>query len=106
MILATKFCSILERSKGRDFYDIVELVKTTKPDSDYIAKRLEYGRLKVIYKGPDTYLDLVRPVLQKTDWIDKTREIENFLFNPGEAKKVQMFPVYATEEIISRWLKT
>jgi hypothetical protein len=106
MILATKLCSILERSKGRDFYDIVELTKTTKPDCDYIAKRLEFGRLKVRYKGPDTYIDLVRPVLQKTDWIDKTREIEKFLFNPGEAKKVQMFPVYATEEIITRWLKT
>ncbi|KPL10704.1 MAG: hypothetical protein AMS26_21205, partial [Bacteroides sp. SM23_62] len=37
MILATKLCSILERSKGRDFYDIVELVKTTKPDIDYIS---------------------------------------------------------------------
>ena len=46
MILATKLCSILERSKGRDFYDIVELVKTTKPDIDYISNRLKQKKYK------------------------------------------------------------
>ncbi len=106
MILATKLCSIIERSKGRDFYDIVELVKTIRPDMDYIAKRLEFGRLKTKYSGPDSYIRLVRPVLMTVDWRDKTTEIEKFLFNPEEAKKVQMFPVYATEELITRWLKT
>lgn len=105
MILATKLCSILERSKGRDFYDIVELVKTTKPDIDYIAKRLEFGRLKMKYSGPDSYIELIKPVLRAVDWVDKTREIEKFLFNPDEAKKVQMFPLYATEEVITSWLK-
>lgn len=105
MILATKLCSILERSKGRDYYDIVELVKTTKPDIDYISKRLEFGRLKVKYIGPDSYIELVRPVLLTVDWKDKTREIEKFLFIPDEAKKVEMFPEYATEESITRWLE-
>jgi predicted nucleotidyltransferase component of viral defense system len=105
MILATKLCSILERSKGRDFYDIVELVKTTKPDIVYITNRLEFGRLKIKYTGPDSYIELVRPVLRAVDWADKTMEIEKFLFNPEESKKVQMFPVYATEELITSWLE-
>ncbi len=105
IILATKLCSILERSKGRDFYDIVELVKTTRPDIVYISNRLEFGRLKIKYTGPDSYIELVRPVLRTIDWVDKTREIEKFLFNQEEAKKVQMFPVYATEELISSWLE-
>lgn len=105
MILATKLCSILERSKGRDFYDIVELVKTTKPDIDYIAKRFEFGRLKMKYTGPDSYVEMIKPVLRAVDWVDKTREIEKFLFNPDEAKKVHMFPLYATEEVITSWLE-
>ena len=105
MILATKLCSILERSKGRDFYDIVELVKTTKPDIDYISNRLKFGSIKKEYAGPKSYLELVRPVLETVDWIDKTREIEKFLFNPDEAKKVQMFPSYATDEVITSWLE-
>ncbi len=104
MILATKLCSILERSKGRDFYDIVELVKTTKPDIDYIANRLEYGRVNKKYSGPGSYVELVRPVLENIDWIDKTKEIEKFLFNPDEALKVKMFLSFATEEVITSWL--
>jgi hypothetical protein len=36
--------------------------------------------------------------------MDKTREIEKILFKPDEAKKVQMFPVFATEELITSWL--
>ncbi len=105
MILATKLCSILERSKGRDFYDIVELVKTTKPDLDYISNRLEFGRLKKKYLGPESYVELVRPVLKTVDWPDKTKEIEKFLFNPDEAKKVQMFSSYATDDLITNWLR-
>lgn len=104
MILATKLCSILERSKGRDFYDIVELVKTTKPDIDYIANRLEYGRANKKYAGPGSYVELVRPVLENIDWIDKTKEIEKFLFNPDEALKVKMFLSFATEKVITSWL--
>ena len=104
MILATKLCSILERSEGRDFYDIVELVKTTKPDIDYIANRLEYGRVNKKYSGPGSYVELVRPVLENIDWIDKTKEIEKFLFNPDEALKVKMFLSFATEEVITSWL--
>ncbi len=104
MILATKMCSILERSKGRDFYDIVELTKTVRPDTKYIAARLEYGRMQTKYTGPESYLELIGPVLEKTDWNDKTREIEKFLFNPAESDKVKLFPEYATPQKIQEWL--
>mgnify|MGYP006308153443 FL=1 len=70
MIFATKLCSILERSKGRDFYDIIELARTSRPDIDYISNRLEFGRLQKKYAGPDTYLELLRPELEKPDWDD------------------------------------
>ncbi|MEN8228869.1 MAG: nucleotidyl transferase AbiEii/AbiGii toxin family protein [Bacteroidota bacterium] len=103
VILATKLCAILERAKGRDFYDIVELVKTTRPDMDYISNRLQYGQMRRHYLGPETYLDLVKPVLSSVDWKDKTIEIEKFLFNRNESVKVKMFPVYAKDETITSW---
>ncbi|MFC2080544.1 nucleotidyl transferase AbiEii/AbiGii toxin family protein, partial [Bacteroidota bacterium] len=105
MILATKLCSILERSKGRDFYDIVELVKITKPDLDYLVNRLQFGRLKTKYSGPMSYIELIMPVLKTVDWIDKTKEIEKFLFNPNEANKVYLFASFANENEIHSWLK-
>jgi len=105
MIFATKLCSILERSKGRDFYDIIELAKTNKPDIGYISNRLEFGRMKRKYTGPESYMELAGPAIEKTDWEDKTREIEKFLFDPGESEKVRLFPVYATNETMTKWLR-
>ncbi|MEX2427240.1 MAG: nucleotidyl transferase AbiEii/AbiGii toxin family protein [Bacteroidales bacterium] len=105
MILATKLCTILDRAKGRDYYDIVELVRTTKPDLDYISNRLEFGRLKMKYTGPESYLDLIKPALKNIDWQEKTREIEKFLFHPHESEKVLLFSSYATEDTIKNWLK-
>ena len=103
-ILATKLCSILERSKGRDFYDIVELTKMCKPDIDYIKNRLEYGRMKKQYSGPETYVNLAREALAKVDWKDKTIEIEKFLFRQEEAVKVSMFADFASDKSITSWL--
>lgn len=104
LILATKLCAILERAKGRDFYDIVELVKICKPDVDYIKNRIQYGKQKQAYTGPETYITLAREALKAVDWENKTREIEKFLFNPAEAVKVRMFPHYANDETIKSWL--
>lgn len=104
VILSTKLCTILERAKGRDFYDIVELVKISKPDVDYIKNRLQYGKLKQAYKGPETYVRLVREALKTVDWEDKKIEIEKFLFRQEEAMKVSMFPDFASDENITSWL--
>ena len=104
VILSTKLCTILERAKGRDFYDIVELVKISKPDVDYIENRLQYGKLKQDYKGPETYITLVREALKAVDWKDKKIEIEKFLFRQEEAVKVSMFPDFASDENITSWL--
>ena len=105
MILGTKLCAILERSKGRDFYDIVELVKTVKPDKQYIANRLEFGSVKKEYTGPASYVELALKAMQTVDWKDKTKEIERFLFFPEEAVKVEMFPSFATKEVMTSWFE-
>jgi predicted nucleotidyltransferase component of viral defense system len=104
VILATKLCSILERSKGRDYYDIVELVKISKPDPEYMKNRLQYGRMKQLYTGPETYVSLVREALKAVRWEDKTVEIEKFLFRQEEALKVTLFPEFASEANITGWL--
>ena len=105
-ILSTKMCAILERAKGRDFYDIVELVKLTRANSDYIRNRLEFGKLKRKYSGPESYITPALTTLESVDWEDKARETGKFLFNPSESDKVLRFREYATEERIRDWLRT
>jgi hypothetical protein len=67
---------------------------------DFFYFRPGYNTIRKISE-----LRFSEPVLRAVDWVDKTREIEKFLFNPDEAKKVQMFPLYATEEVITSWLE-
>jgi len=104
-ILSTKMCAILERAKGRDFYDITELVKLTRANPDYIRNRLEFGKLKQVYSGPNSYITPALAVLKKVDWEDKTLEISKFLFDPSESDKVLWFNEYATKERIRDWLR-
>jgi predicted nucleotidyltransferase component of viral defense system len=105
LILSTKMCAILERAKGRDFYDITELVKLTGANTDYVRKRLEFGKSKQKYTGPNSYTTLALSALDKVDWEDKTREISKFLFDPSESDKVRWFRKYATEDKIASWLR-
>jgi len=103
-ILSTKLCAILERAKGRDFYDITELVKLTRANPDYIRNRMEFGKLKQQYKGAESYITLALAALEKIDWKDKTREISRFLFESSESDRVLRFREYATGEKIREWL--
>jgi hypothetical protein len=105
-ILSTKLCAILERAKGRDFYDITELVKLTRANTDYIRNRLEFGKLKQVYSGPESYITPALAALHTIDWEDKAREISKFLFDPSESDKVLWFKEYATKERIADWLRT
>jgi hypothetical protein len=104
-ILSTKLCAILERAKGRDFYDITELVKLTRANTDYIRNRMEFGKLKQVYSGPESYITSALAALNMVDWEDKAMEIGKFLFNPAESDKVLLFSKYATEERFSDWLR-
>ena len=99
-------CAILERAKGRDFYDITELVKLTRANIDYIRKRMEFGKLKQKYIGPESYISTALAALKTVDWEDKAREISKFLFDPSESDKVLLFREYASEDRIRDWLRT
>jgi predicted nucleotidyltransferase component of viral defense system len=105
-ILSTKMCAILERAKGRDFYDITELVKLSRANTDYIRNRLEFGKLEQKYLGPESYTRLANAALKTVDWQDKSKEISKFLFDPSESDKVLWFRKYASEERIREWLRT
>jgi hypothetical protein len=71
---------------------------------DYIKCRLEHGRMKKQYAGPETYVKLALEALSTVDWNNKTLEIEKFLFRQEEAVKVTMFSTFASEATITSWL--
>ena len=100
IILSTKLCSILERLKGRDFYDIIALSGKYVANEEYIGSRFKYGLLKEEYYGPVHLQEKILCAVAAVHWDDKVRDLERFLFNENEAKKLQFFKTWLTDKTL------
>jgi predicted nucleotidyltransferase component of viral defense system len=91
ILLSQKIYAALNRSraKGRDFFDIVFLFPQTKPNYEYLDKKL----------GIKNGSELKEALLAKTaefDFDDLAKDIEPFLINGDDGKKVKLFREYVT----------
>jgi predicted nucleotidyltransferase component of viral defense system len=89
ILLSQKIYAALNRSraKGRDFFDIVFLFPQTKPNYDYLEKKL----------GIKNFKELKEILLTKTvdlDFDDLAKDIEPYLINSEDSKKVKLFREY------------
>lgn len=89
ILLAQKIFAILERKRpmGRDFYDAVFLLGKTTPNLDYLKLKLEINN----------WVDLKNRLLLrcgKFNFEQLAKEVEQFLFVPGDSKKVRFFCEY------------
>jgi predicted nucleotidyltransferase component of viral defense system len=75
------------RAKGRDFFDIVFLLPQTKPNYEYLNKKLH------VKNGEE----LKHLLLSKTSDLDfnaLAHDVDPFLIDAGDSKKVKMFLPY------------
>lgn len=89
ILLSQKIYAALNRSraKGRDFFDIVFLFPQTKPNYEYLGKKL----------GIKNGKELKEILLTKTanfDFNELAKDIEPFLINAEDSKKVKLFREY------------
>jgi len=89
MLLSQKIFAILNRKRamGRDFFDAIYLFSRTEPNFDYLKYRLKINNL----------FDLKNKLLSKCDQLDfklLARDVEPFLINTGDTKKVLLFREY------------
>ncbi len=89
ILLSQKIYAALNRprAKGRDFFDIVFLIPQTKPNYDYLEKKL----------GIKNGKELKETLLTKTadlDFNDLAKDIEPYLINSEDSKKVKLFREY------------
>ena len=89
ILLSQKIYAALNRSraKGRDFFDIVFLLPQTKPNYDYLAKKLDVKNGK----------KLKAAIISKTaefDFDELAKDAQSFLVNAADAKKIKMFVPY------------
>jgi len=76
-----------KRAKGRDFFDIVFLLSKTKPNYDYLDKKLKIKNSKELKEKFLIYAEEI-------DFDQLARDVEPFLFSPEDSKKVKMFKKY------------
>ncbi len=79
--------AVLERGKGRDYYDFIFLSGLTDPDFGYLDMRF----------GITHYAQLYERILEsceKTDFENKSRDFEKLVFDSAETRKVLLFREY------------
>ena len=89
ILLAQKIYAIFKRRRamGRDFYDAVFLFGKTKPNLSYLQLKLKIKDMA----------DLKNKLLAKCSKVnlkDLAKDVEQFLFNPSDSKKVLFFYDY------------
>jgi len=92
VLLAQKIYALLnrKRAKGRDFYDTVFLLQKTKPNYDYLKQKIGIADAQSL---KEKILDYTKDLNLKV----LARDVESFLFNPSDSKKIVLFPDYISQ---------
>ena len=93
VLCAMKATALLERGKGRDFYDMMFLLGQTKPDYDFLSKRTGI-------KIPAELKAEVRKRVKNTDLKTKAKDFEHLLFNKENNKRILRFEEFFEESIL------
>jgi predicted nucleotidyltransferase component of viral defense system len=90
LLLAQKFYTVINRvrNKGRDFFDIIFLLSLiNRPNYDYL-------KLKAGISTPEELKSRVLARCEEINMEEMARDVQPFLFNAGDAKKVTFFADY------------
>lgn len=93
ILCAMKFCALLSRQKGRDFYDIMFLLSKTSPNMDFL-------KAKIGISTPVELKDSVSECLKNVDLERKMRDFSHLLFNESAATRILQFGTIVTEGLI------
>ena len=89
ILLSQKVCAITGRKqpKGRDFFDTVFLLGRTKPNYPFLAQKLDI-------ETPDALRQHLITVCSTFDFDALAQDVQPFLFNPSDIKRVLLFKEY------------
>ena len=85
-----KLSAMLDRQKGRDFYDIMFLLGRTSPDYLFLSSKHSIS-------GPDDLKDAVDRILKNVNLKEKSRDFEQLLFNRDNSLRILRVPEFFRE---------
>jgi predicted nucleotidyltransferase component of viral defense system len=80
-LCAMKVAAMLNRQKGRDFYDVMFLLGQTSPDYSFLAEKCEISSLKELKQATEKMFITV-------DLKKKMKDFEHLLFNRDNSKRI------------------
>ncbi len=89
-LLSSKICAAVQRQKGRDFMDVVNLLAFVKPDYDYLQEKLNVHSSAALKKL----------LLEKTESVpfeSKIKDCRHLVWDDSELNKVKFFRQYINE---------
>lgn len=92
ILLSMKIGAVLERGKGRDYYDFIFLSGLADPDFGYLEVKFGITHWAQLYKR-------ILESCETTDFERKSRDFEKLVFNPEEARKVLLFKEYIRKKL-------
>jgi predicted nucleotidyltransferase component of viral defense system len=93
VMCAMKTTALLDRAKGRDFYDLMFLLGQTSPDYDFLVKRRGIG-------SPEELKTAIFQVIKRTDLNVKMKDFEHLLFNKDNSGRILRFKEFFKDIII------
>jgi len=89
ILLSQKIYALINRNrkKGRDFYDVVFLLKNTSPDFGYLE-------LKLGIHDKKSLKERILKVCEDVDLNEMAGDVQPFLFKPEDARHIVLFPDY------------
>ncbi len=89
ILLSQKIYAALnrKRSKGRDFFDIIFLLQKIKPNYEYLKK-------KTGIKDSNDLRNKLDDFTREINIDEIVKDVEPFLFNPSDSKKIKLFRDY------------
>lgn len=81
VLCSMKIAAMLDRRKGRDFYDVMFLLSQTLPDYNYLDHKLGIANLEQLKIR-------VSEVIEEVELKNKVRDFEHLLFRRSNAQKI------------------
>jgi predicted nucleotidyltransferase component of viral defense system len=92
VLCAMKAKALLERGKGRDFYDFMFLLGQTRPDYNFLAKRISINNATELKSA-------VLKLIKTTDLKTKSKDFEHLLFNKENSRRILRFEEFIEDAI-------
>lgn len=90
VLCAMKTTAVIDRGKGRDFYDLMFLLGQTKPDYGFLTRR------KGIHNS-DELKSVINERLKNINLKIKAKDFEHLLLNRGGSDRILMFGEFIEE---------